>query len=85
MQITKNKAVKRNQISLETKLEIIEKHQNGKTPTELANKYKLAQSTISTIISNKDKLNERFQQQKLDKIYRVLDNFVMKIPICCFF
>ena len=63
MQITKNKAVKRNQISLETKLEIIEKHQNGKTPTELANEYKLAQSTI----------------------YRVLDNFVMKIPIYYFF
>ena len=48
MQIIKNKAVKRNQISPETKLEIIEKNQNGKTSTEIAIENKLVQLTIST-------------------------------------
>ena len=57
-------AAKRKQIDLETKLEIIN-NANKLTPSELAIKYGLAVSTISTIVANKDKILEHFSQNNI--------------------
>jgi hypothetical protein len=48
-------ASKRRQITNEIKLEILE-NKNKLTTTELSVKYELAPSTISTILSNRDKI-----------------------------
>jgi hypothetical protein len=57
---------KRKQINNETKLEIIQNKDNLK-PGELASKFGLPPSTISTIIGNKEKILEYFQQNKIDE------------------
>jgi hypothetical protein len=57
---------KRKRISNETKLEIIQNKDNLK-PGELANTFGLPPSTISTIIVNKEKILEYFQQNKIDE------------------
>ncbi|XP_010623133.1 zinc finger and SCAN domain-containing protein 29 isoform X3 [Fukomys damarensis] len=41
-------------ITIELKKEIVEKHEHGIRVTDLASEYKMAKSTISTILKNKD-------------------------------
>ncbi|KAM6467503.1 uncharacterized protein PHA67_012932 [Liasis olivaceus] len=48
----KNKVLKK--ITIELKKEIVEKHEHGIRVTDLASEYKMAKSTISTILKNKD-------------------------------
>ena len=49
---------KRKAISLETKFEIIQKHQRGVKAGDLMKEYSLASSTVSTIFKNQDKIIE---------------------------
>ncbi|KAM6455899.1 tigger transposable element-derived protein 1-like [Liasis olivaceus] len=53
----KNKALKK-KVTIELKKEIIEKHDRGVRVTDLAAEYKMAKSTISTILKNKDAIRE---------------------------
>lgn len=49
----------RHAIQLKSKLEIIEKFENGVTNSELADEYKLHHSTISMIIKRKAAYKEK--------------------------
>lgn len=55
---------KRRQICNEIKLEIIKNESNLK-PSELAIKYQLPTSTISTILKNSDKILDHFNQNNI--------------------
>jgi hypothetical protein len=57
---------KRKQISNETKLDIV-LNKNNLKPSELAVASCLAPSTICTIVANKDKILQYFEQNKIDE------------------
>lgn len=58
---------KRNVIDARTKMEIINKHQNGATSISIAKEYNLAPTTISTILKpdNVEKLVKLFAHNKI--------------------
>ena len=56
---------KKNALSLKVKVEILKEVEQAKThgaKTVIATKYKIPKSTLSTIIENKDKIYEAFEQ-----------------------
>ena len=67
-----NKEIKkRKAISLDTKYEIIRKAEDGVKTGKLSEEYQLAKSTICTIISQKDKIIEEFEDNKTRERKRI--------------
>ena len=67
-----NKEIKKwKAISLDTKYEIIRKAEDGVKTGKLSEKYQLAKSTICTIISQKDKIIEEFEDNKTRERKRI--------------
>ena len=59
-----NNDKKRKVISLDTKYEIIRKAEDGVKTGKLGQDYNLAKSTISTILSQKQKIIEEFEDNR---------------------
>ena len=49
---------KRKAISMETKVDIIKRSEKGETPTNIGNLLGLSQSTVATIIKDKNRIME---------------------------
>ena len=62
---------KRQAITIETKYEIIKLHQGGKKLTFLVKEFNLPQSTVSTILKNKEKTISQYENNAIPSRKRI--------------
>ncbi|XP_014774301.1 uncharacterized protein LOC106872008 isoform X2 [Octopus bimaculoides] len=66
----------RKSITIETKKEIIRKHENGASVSNLSLEYRVAKSTICTILKNKCKLKNVRVAKGITKLSKSRNNFI---------
>ncbi|CAF1111056.1 unnamed protein product, partial [Brachionus calyciflorus] len=60
-----NQSKKRKIIDINTKIMIINKSKEGKSTTSIAKEFGLSNSTVSTILNNKEKIKENYQSRSV--------------------